>query len=547
MNFIGYQVTQYLSTGFSDHTEVDYQKIAGLGFNVVRLPISWQHIEPIEGYYNESYFTEFIDRDIEWAERHGIYIIIDLAHWGWSPYFEYTGRNPYGFPSWLFDGGYPNSEEGKLQSISDFWLGKSPNGVEPTLENPSMQDRMIEVWKYLAERYKNNPTVLGYDLFNEPPQGSLGVDSASNYLYSFIERLIGEIRNVDSNHIFIYEPILGRWDYAPRFLDTPNTIFSIHIYPHHNDATKLGYSGDITVLESQLLGYLEHPQSNPSKNWNIPILVGEFGVSTSPFYSNKVLWVNDMADLYTKYNIQWTYWDYGLNSGNKWSVVNPDRTEVKEKAEALDKPYPRLSSIAPVEFSFDRDTKLFEVVFNGVGNVETEIRVPYRYYPDGFSVNCNSSQWTKNWDEPNRILTVNASLQSTVQITINPGPSQGNALIIGKVTNTETGVAVTGATVAANGYQATIGAGGTYLLEVALGTYSLTVSANGYKGKTQTLDASEEETYTVDFALTPLSPDQPSQAIPRNAIIIGGVAAIIAVAATVALLARRKRAKSVHR
>jgi CHASE1-domain containing sensor protein len=187
---------------------------------------------------------------------------------------------------------------------------------------------------------------------------------------------------------------------------------------------------------------------------------------------------------------------------------------------------------------------LFEVVYNGVGMVQTQIYVPNRYYPDSFSVDSNSSQWTKSWDESSRILTVNASLQSKVKITINPGPAQGKALFIGKVTNIDTGAAVVGVTVATNGYHATTGSGGTYSMEVALGTYNLTASSNGYEGKTKTINASEEKTYTVDFALTPTQAGPPDWRLPRTMILVGGVA-VIAVAVIVVLLAVRRKRRSV--
>ncbi|MFH1474203.1 MAG: cellulase family glycosylhydrolase [Candidatus Aenigmatarchaeota archaeon] len=416
INFIGYQVTQP-EPGYYNHIEADYQKIASWGFNVVRLPISWQHFEPTEGNFNESYFTNFIDKDIEWAQKHGIYIIIGFMQWRWSPYFTYTDGG-YGFPSWLFDG-YPNSEQGKQQSQDDFWLGKGPNGTEATPENPSMQNRMIQAWKYIVERYKNNPTVLAYDLFNEPPPGTLGASTTANYLYPFYERIIDNITIIDRNHIFMYEPPVGRWDFAPRLLNRQNIIFSTHTYPGYYSATKppLGYSGDITVLKNQFNGYLDLPLSNPSKSWNIPILLGEFGPSTFPIYPNRILWVNDMADVCNEYNIHWIYWDYGLNPGNKWSIINPDRTEIKEKADALDKPYPRVNSIPPSEYSFDRNTKHFKVIFDDTGSVETKIYVPYRYYPD-FAVNSNSSSWSDSWNESSRILTVLADLEGPIEITI---------------------------------------------------------------------------------------------------------------------------------
>ena len=409
---------------YADHTEQDYQKIAGWGFNVVRLGMSWEYIEPTEGHYNESYL-ELIDRDIEWARKNGIRIIFQFSQWFWSSYFDNLKPGAFGFPSWLFTG-YPQTEEGRTQSQADFLQGKGPNGTVATAGNPSMKDRMINVWKYVATRYKNEPTILGYDLFNEPPGGGLGADTAmDSYLLPFYERLIDEIKTVDSNHIFIYEPIGGQWSLAPRVLNRPNVIFSTHMYTHHNDATRLGYSGNIAVLDNQINGYLNLPAANPSRNWNIPVLLGEFGPMPKSLYpyQNRYLWVNDMADLYNKYNFHWTYYSYCVlnktsGGGCEYSIVNPDRTEIKEIADTVDKPYPRVSSAAPLEYSFDRSTKHFKVVFNGVSSVETRIYIPYRYYPNGFSVNSNSSSWNRIWNETNRILTVSAVLGGPIEIIV---------------------------------------------------------------------------------------------------------------------------------
>lgn len=412
---------------YADHTEEDYKKIAGFGFNVVRLGIAWEYIEPTEGTYDEVYFR-LVDRDIEWARKYGIHIIFQFSQWGWSPYFNNVKKGAFGFPSWLFTG-YDSSLEGRTRSQKDFLQGKGPNGTEASGNNPSMQERMIKVWKYIAARYKNNPTILGYDLFNEPPGAELGPDTASNYLYAFYERLIDNITPIDNNHLFVYEPVGGRWDCAPRLLKRPNIIFSAHIYPDHNNATKLssmgfGYSGDKAILENQLLGYFNLPQSNPSKNWNIPILMGEFGESPKSFYRNRYLWTNDMEDIYDKYSIPWIAYGYCVldrpgHSGGELTIVNRDRSEVKEKADALDKPYPRVSSIPPSEYSFDRTSGRFQVVFNGSGNIKTEIYIPSRYYPNGFEVKNTSRQWSKSWDERNRLLTVDAVLQGSVEITIN--------------------------------------------------------------------------------------------------------------------------------
>ena len=422
VNFEGYELTQYQDDSWSQHTLADYQEIASLGFNVVRLPISWQHIEPAQGAYDSTYFTNYVDRDIAWAAQCGIYVILSFQQWYWSPYFTSVTPYPYGLPSWMFSSGYPNTQQGESQSITDFWAGKAPNGAAASSSDPSMQDRMISAWQYIATRYKNNSAVLGYDLFNEPPSGTLSVANASLALYTFLPRLISSVSSVDSNHIFIYEPIAGRWDYFPQLINTPNTVFSVHIYPFYNDATTGGYSGNKAVLESQVSSYLNQPSSDPTGNWNIPIFIGEFGPSTNPFYSNDSPWVSDMADVLNEHGFSWAYWDYSLNSGDKFSIVNPDRTLTQYATDVV-KPYVVSSSVASGGFSFNENTSIFSTSFSGSGQLQAQIYLPSTIYQNGFSI-TSSAAYTQVWNAQTNIETVNTSLQpSGIAISVSPSTS----------------------------------------------------------------------------------------------------------------------------
>jgi endoglycosylceramidase len=442
VDFSGYESYPYDAYLFN-HTEQDYQNIANWGFNVVRLPIAWQWIERIPNVYNDSYFTNFVDNDMQWANKYGIYIVLSFHQYGWSSYFTNVRQGATGLPTWMVSG-YENSQAGITQCVNDFWQGKGPNGTDATVDNPSMQDRMVSAWKYIANRYKDKSNILGYDLFNEPPRPSFGtIDDAGNLLYPFYDRLIDNISTVDNSHIFVYEPIFGKWDLAPSLLDRPNVMFSFHLYTAYYTETANGYSGDISILQNQIKGYMNLPESNPSKNWSIPIFMGEF--NAVPNYPNGDSWVSDLVDVCNDYNINWAVWDYQITKTyvpGSWSIIYPDKTEITGKLNGLDKPYPKSSSTPPAEFSFSRDTGLFEVTFNGSGNIETEIYVPYRYYSNVFPVNCTSNQWTRNWDEQSRTLTVNVSIQGTTQITIQgqPIPSVAeysiprNVAIIGSLT-----------------------------------------------------------------------------------------------------------------
>lgn len=313
-NFVGYGMGNWQA-----HTFEDYWLMKSWGFNLVRLPISWNLIEPEHGFFDQSYLA-IIQRDIEWAKQLGFYVVLDMHHWKWSPYFTYAGGNRNGMPIWLVNG-YDNSEEGMNEAISDFWLGKAPNGTEATPGNPSMQDRYIEVWKHLAKRFADESAIGAYDLFNEPPQGSvLTASEVTSYLYPFYERLISEIRKLDDNHILIYENLAGCTTRTARPLNYSNVIFSFHFYRDSSLANK-SYSGNILELENEFVErYWNLPERNPIKNWNLPIWIGEFG-------SSEELWVRDTVKILGSYSLGWAWWAYYKSDSMPYALLFSNGTE----------------------------------------------------------------------------------------------------------------------------------------------------------------------------------------------------------------------------
>jgi hypothetical protein len=293
-NFMGYEFGSWGS-----HIEEDYAKMASWGFNVVRLPIAWHHIEKSSGVYDESYFTNYVDRDIAWAKKYGIYIILDMHQWYWSPRFTFfsdKGETGNGVPVWMVNG-YENSREGMNQAITDFWLGKGPNGTSPSEPNPSMQDRFIAVWKYVATRYSNETTIV-YELFNEPPRGTLTTQEAASYLNPFYNKLIDQIRTIDSNHILFYEPIGGYSTSTAQLLNKLNMAFSFHFYELRNN-----YSGNVEDLLKEWKKKYDFV-----KDWSIPISVGEFGAYSGVI--NALLWINDTLSIFNENRLSWMWWTY---------------------------------------------------------------------------------------------------------------------------------------------------------------------------------------------------------------------------------------------
>lgn len=328
-DFMGYEFGAW-----NAHTKEDYARMASWGFNVVRLPVAWHYIEPQPEVYNVSYFENIVDRDIAWAKKYGIYIILDMHQWYWSNFFNSCGGWVNGLPSWMVSG-YPNNATGLGQAITDFWTWKAPNGTDTSAENPSMQDRFISMWKYVARRYVNETVIAGYDLFNEPlyssPYISEGLDASetATYLYSFYNRLIDEIRTVDPYHILIYEPVGGWHTDSAQLLNRTNLVFSYHYLLHSG-----GYSGDARALEMDIVNrYLDKPTSSPIRNWNIPCLVGEFGVPLK--VTNSSLWARNIVSIWNKYELGWAWWTYWKSDEADMSLCYANGTEKKEIVQYL--------------------------------------------------------------------------------------------------------------------------------------------------------------------------------------------------------------------
>ena len=168
INFISKEPTEKYMP--SDGVET-FKQFADWGFNCIRFGIIWDGLEPVPGQYNEDYLKE-IDKRIEWATQNGLYVYLDMHQ------DLYSVRFADGAPAWA------TLDEGKehisgpvwsdaylispaVQTAFDnFWANApAPDGI-------GLQDHYANLWKHIAKRYANNPTVIGYDIMNEPFMGS---------------------------------------------------------------------------------------------------------------------------------------------------------------------------------------------------------------------------------------------------------------------------------------------------------------------------------------------------------------------------------------
>lgn len=153
--------------------EALFRQFKAWGLNFIRYGIQWDALEPEPGKINEEYLKE-IDKRVQWAADNGIWLMLDMHQ-------DLYGRKfGNGAPEWatLDEGVAHNTGQvwsdaymlsGAVQkSFDNFWANK------PAADGIGIQDHYLNLWKLIAQRYADSPSVAGFDLMNEPFMGTAG-------------------------------------------------------------------------------------------------------------------------------------------------------------------------------------------------------------------------------------------------------------------------------------------------------------------------------------------------------------------------------------
>ncbi|MBU1667464.1 glycoside hydrolase family 9 protein [bacterium] len=172
----------------------DFKNIKRMGFNAIRLHLNYKIFEDDNniGQYRKDGW-HWLDRAIAYAKETGVYLLLDM-------------HTP--------QGGYQSDD---VQGTSKFWDGLG------TAPNTSNQDRLINLWGAIADRYKHEPIILAYDLINEPRPNN------SEEWLAYAEQLIAKIRTKDSNHMInLQTPFIN--GYTMRTVNDTNVMYDTHSY-----------------------------------------------------------------------------------------------------------------------------------------------------------------------------------------------------------------------------------------------------------------------------------------------------------------------------
>ncbi|MGO8870088.1 MAG: cellulase family glycosylhydrolase [Acidimicrobiales bacterium] len=419
----------------------DFAQMRALGFNVIRLVLNWSQLEPTPGVYSSEYLQR-VQQVVGWAGQQGIYVILDMHQDQYSRYILpgkpstlpsgcTSSGGSDGAPSWaVFTDGKPAcalfGESDLNPAVSaafyNFWHNQtvaSPRGAAP---GSGLQDHYIGALVALARTFEHNPTVLGYEVMNEPQPGSLSslplenlYQASSQDLFPFYQRVVEaltgvrdglptcpaaapssmtnacaypELADVARQQIFV-EPIAYRnlLDFSPQvsrpFTHYRNLVWAPHIYTHAFTLDQfVGYPAEMSPFPPDYtFGYqtaeyearamhaaVFTTEFGDSSSTDDYVLAGETSAQESTLTGGTVwAWKGLSATTGTCWCVRWQHSTYQTTAngqpgtGDPHVAPSPDDLLIPSRQEQLARVWPRATAGTLLAEQYDPTSRAFDM------------------------------------------------------------------------------------------------------------------------------------------------------------------------------------------
>ena len=326
-------------------TQALIDKVKSLGFNTVRVPVSWGKHVSDDNYTIDSAWLARVKEVVDYCYKNHMYVILNIHH-------------------------------DTKSSASASGAGYYPRSSAYS----SSEEFVTSVWSQVAEYFKDYDYHLIFETLNEPRL--IGTDyewwfnkwsipsevkDAIECINKLNQKAVDTIRNTGSNN-------RGRLIMCPGYdasidgatvsgFKLPTDIsgnknriaLSVHAYSPYNFAMNVG-SGSTSTYTSSIKNELQDLFSTLKSNFrdkSIPVVIGEFSSTDKNNTAERVKWATDYTALAKKNNIPCVLWDNNafavyngsnivLNSEYHGYINRKDNTvtsPAKDVIEALMKPY----------------------------------------------------------------------------------------------------------------------------------------------------------------------------------------------------------------
>ena len=355
-----------------------FAKLQALGLDTVRVPFSWEGLEPSEGEYDMRYLDRYATMvAVAWA--HGLRVIVD--------FHQDVYASPFcgdGFPLWTIAGevGPPRRDcpDWGLAYIIDpavraafdrFWA-----------DEDGLQGKYRAMWEVMAARVAQHPGVLGLELINEPGWGTAdNIDAwKQTTLTPFHSQMIAHMRGVVGDGPLLFFNNTG--------VEAVGLSKVLHLRPKGEGLVYAPHMYDSGLITGK--PYTGHePELHMadiaafSRAQGLAALIGEFGYSFEAVGGEA--WLTRLVDALDAERVSGTLWEYSQNE-ELWneedlSIVDAEGN-LRPIVDVYVRPWLRAVAGSAPSFSWDAEARAGLARWTGDGGV-TEIVLPTRMFPDG--------------------------------------------------------------------------------------------------------------------------------------------------------------------
>lgn len=245
-------------------TTDDFERMAALGINMIRLPFSWRTLQHPDATFRTDAAGGIDFSRLDWAVR------------------EAARFNMYVIPVFHI---WDSQQKSYSQISADNNAGAAD------------RSRAAAIWQAVSLHFAGNTTIAAFDLINEP------TGSPGNLLQ---KALYNAVRASDPNRMVIMESVYSN----PSTAQWKNVVYSFHEYSMMGTDfadNQMAWQSDVATVNSW------------RTNFNVPVYVGEF--MAQPDTPNNPT----LSTLLTNMNragFSWSSWMYkGVNNGG-WALYN---------------------------------------------------------------------------------------------------------------------------------------------------------------------------------------------------------------------------------
>jgi len=393
--------------------ESNIEMLEAMGFNGFRIPMMWAAVQPTSDLVpDESYLARMMNVT-QSLERHHMYGLLDMHK-------DVVGMpanvSEYdGYPRWLVDRTVPKHPHPwpfTQEQLDEkgwgfgYFTEQDAQVLQETYDNThGGMDAMEEFWRTVANYYKDQLNVLGYELINEPWAGNefanplymLPGYAGEHNLMPTYKKLAKAIREVDSDTLLFFEPVTwgmflsgdGLEIAGSGFNELPDekSVFTWHYYCmferslNQDDRYPLKQK---TECDSLLGPQVFNAVAKDKKKLKTASFMSEWGGEKPNATLHKSTAVKELEFVMDKSDQSFESWTfYDLNS-----IVDHQGNLLPTAMYTFARPFAQAIAGTPLVMTFHSTTNKFTFTYEADPAIEapTEIAVPAVRYPDGFEV-----------------------------------------------------------------------------------------------------------------------------------------------------------------